>query len=119
MDVVSDLFDLSEDTLVQFLHDSNRKRPHLDTLTYVASVLGVSVTEFVDAPSHPAPGVSKAKWANLSEQERTLAVSLLADITGDDLTAAEKEELCRSFQEQKERMLRLKKVWTASTSKGG
>jgi transcriptional regulator with XRE-family HTH domain len=116
MDVTADLFNLNEDTLLQFMHDRNRARPHLDTLTHIAGVLGVSVTEFVDAPSHPTPGISKVKWAKLSEEERALAVAVLAEITADDLTVEEKEELYKSFQEQKERILRLKETWSSKKS---
>jgi len=87
-EVVADLFGIQEDTLVQFMHDSRRKRPHIDTLTQMAAVLGVSVTEFMDAPSHPAPGVTGEAWASMSEHERTLVVAMLADIASADFSAA-------------------------------
>ena len=109
LDVVADLFNLNEDTLVQFLHDSNRKRPHIDTLTTIASVLGCAVVEFFDAPSQPAPGLSTKEWAELSEAERTLVVAVLAEVTSDSLSLAEKEELLKGLRETKERVLRLRK----------
>jgi transcriptional regulator with XRE-family HTH domain len=117
-DAVADLFGIQEDTLIQFMHDSKRKRPHIDTLTQIAAVLGVSVTEFMDAPSHPAPGVPNDAWAKMSEHERAIVVSMLADIASSDFTAAEKDELYRIFQEGKDRLVRLKKMWAAPPAKG-
>ena len=109
MDVVADLFNLNEDTLRQFLQDSTRKRPHINTLTHIASVLGCSVTEFIDAPSHPSPGMTQERWAELSERERVLVSSLLADIASDGLSVAEKEGLYKIFQAAKNALLQLKK----------
>ena len=110
LDVVSDLFGISEETLRQFLQHSGRKRPHVDTLTHIATVLGCSVTDFLDAPSDPPPGMPLERWAGLTEHERTLISSLLADIASDDLSAAEKEWLYKVYFEAKKMLLELKKT---------
>jgi len=109
MDITADLFNLSEDTLRQFLQDTSRKRPHINTLTHIASVLGCSVVEFLDAPTNPPPGLPLERWTELSERERVLASSLLADITSDDLSVAEKEALYSIFQTAKNSLIQLKK----------
>jgi len=108
MDVVADLFNLNEDTLRQFLYDSTRSRPHVDTLTHIASVLGCSVTEFLDAPNDPPPGMSSEQWADLTERERILASSFLATVASDGLSIAEKEFLHTNFQALKDSLLQLK-----------
>jgi transcriptional regulator with XRE-family HTH domain len=86
LDVVSDLFNLHEDTLRQFLQNTSRKRPHIDTLTHIAGVIGCSVTEFLDSPNNPPPGMPNEKWAALSEQERALASAMLTQIVSDNLS---------------------------------
>jgi len=109
MDEAADLFGLHEDTLRQLLQDTTRKRPYIDTLVGIASVLGCSVTEFLDAPGDPAPGMSAERWAGLSERERVMASSLLAALGSDDLSVAEKEVLFSTFQGLKDALVRLKK----------
>jgi hypothetical protein len=67
------------------------------------------VTEFIDAPSHPPPGMTQERWAELSEKERVIASSILADIASDELSVAEKEGLYRIFKEAKKVLLELTK----------
>jgi transcriptional regulator with XRE-family HTH domain len=109
MDIVADMFNLNEDTLRQFLHDSGRRRPHINTLTHISGVVGCSVIEFIDAPANAPLGMPSEQWAGLSERERTLVSSLLADIAADNLTIAEKEALYDIFQVAKGSLLKLKK----------
>jgi len=118
MAVVADMFGLHEDTLRQLLQDTTRKRPYIDTLIQISSVLGCSVTEFLDAPSDPPPGMSIEKWSGLTERERMLASSFLSAIASDDMSIEEKEELHGVFQEGRERLLRLKKMWAVPSAKG-
>jgi len=113
MEETADLFDLNTDTLRQFLYDSTRRRPHLDTLSHIASVIGCSVADFLDSPNDPPPAVSQGQWAGLGERERALVVSLIADFSTEGLSLAEREELCRLFREAKDRMLRLREAWAA------
>jgi len=119
MAVVADMFGLHEDTLRQLLQDTTRKRPYIDTLIQISSVLGCSVTEFLDAPSDPPPGMSLERWSGLTERERMLASSFLSAIASDDMSIEEKEELHGVFQEGRERLLRLKKMWAVPSAKGG
>jgi hypothetical protein len=108
MDIVADMFNLNEDTLRQFLYDSGRRRPHINTLTHISGIVGCSAIEFLDAPASAPQGVPSEQWAELSERERALASSLLADIAADDLTIAEKEALHDIFQVAKGSLLKLK-----------
>ena len=121
-DVIADIFNIHEDTLRQFLFDSSRKRPHLSTLTRIASTIGVSVAEFLDDPGAsipPAMGIPQEKWAELSEKERGITSAILALIVTNDLSVAEKEELYKFIIEAKERIIRLRGVWADSNSRGG
>jgi len=108
-DVVADIFGLDNETLRQFMQNSSRPRPHIDTLTHIANVVGCSVTEFIGAPSDPPPGISKEHWADLSERERVIATEVLMDMTTEDLTMQEKEELFGAYRDLKARILRLRK----------
>jgi transcriptional regulator with XRE-family HTH domain len=110
LDVVSDLFNLSEITLKQFLQYKSRSRPHYDTLSLIAGVIGCSVTEFMDDPGDPPPGVAQAKWPEMTERERTIASTMVADIASKDLSASEKEELFGAYQEMRARILRLREM---------
>ena len=115
MEEVADLFDLHPDTLRQFMYDSSRPRPHLDTLACMAGVMGLSVAEFLDDPGGAIPpgiGISPERWASLSDRERALASGLVCAIAKDDLGVAEKEELCKLFQATKKMLLRLRKIGT-------
>ena len=120
MEAVADMFGVHEDTLRQFLQDTSRKRPHLNTLKSIASVIGCSVVEFLESPNDPPPAaMSHELWGDMSERERSLVLSIIADIGSGGLSLDEKEELYRNFQEAKERMLRQKKMWAASRPGGG
>jgi len=120
MDVVADSFNINEDTLRQLLQDTTRNRPHINTLTHIARVLGCSVTEFIDAPSDPPPGMTLGQWGGLSDRERTMASFYLATITSDALSVAEKEVLYSSFQLLKDSLIQLKEnAADPSDSKNG
>jgi transcriptional regulator with XRE-family HTH domain len=109
--VVADLFNLCEQTLKQFLQYRSRSRPHLDTLTHIAGVLGCSVAEFVDDPGEPPPGMQQDRWAGLSEQERAYVSTMYADITRQDLSPAERRALFAAYEETRDRFLDLRKMW--------
>ena len=108
-DILADMFNLNEDVLKQVVYDKTRKRPHLNTLTHIASVIECSVTEFLDAPSDPPPGLSLERWAALSDRERAIAVSMFAGIESEELSVEEKELLHFHFQALKDSLLQLKK----------
>jgi transcriptional regulator with XRE-family HTH domain len=109
--VVADLFNLCEHTLKQFLQYKARARPHLDTLTHIAGVLGCSVSEFVDDPGEPPPGMQQEQWAELSDQERAFASTMYSDITRQDLSLAEKRAFFTAYEELRDRFLRLRELW--------
>jgi transcriptional regulator with XRE-family HTH domain len=117
--VVADKFNLCEQTLKQFLQYKSRARPHLDTLTYIAGVLGCSVSEFVDDPGEPPPGMQRGQWAELSEQERGYVSEMWADMTRKDLSPAEKQALFHAYEETRDRFLKLRKLWAVPPPKKG
>ena len=108
LDIVADLFNLSEITLKQFMQYKSRSRPHYDTLAFIAGVIGCSVTEFLDDPGDPPLGIPLDRWTELSERERALASEMLADMTATDLSLPEKEELFGAYKDLKARILRLR-----------
>ena len=107
--VVADIFNLCEHTLKQFLQYKSRSRPHLDTLTHIAGVIGCSVSEFVDDPGDAPPGIQR--WAELSEQERAYVSRMYADITRQDLSPLEKQALFVAYEEVRDRFFRLREMW--------
>jgi transcriptional regulator with XRE-family HTH domain len=108
---LGDLVDVSEESLRQFMQHRSRKRPHIDTLSRIASLVGVSVTLFIDLPSDPPSFAPQRQWAGLNEQERAMASALLAEIASDTMTVGEKQELYTIFCEEKLRILRLRQQW--------
>jgi hypothetical protein len=86
-------------------------------LTHIAGVLGCSVSEFVDDPGEPPPGMQQETWAELSEQERAFASTMYADITRQDLSLSEKQALFTAYEELRDRFLKLRKLWKGSASK--
>jgi len=119
MDALADMFNISEDVLRRFLQDSTRKRPHINTLTNMASVLGCSVLEFLDAPNNPPPAISSERWAEMGEEERMLVTSLVADISTDELSLADKQLLYKFFKDVKDKLLGLRESWRESSSNKG
>jgi hypothetical protein len=107
---LSDLFNVHEDTLRQMLYASTRKRPNINTLSHIAWVIGCFVTEFIDSPGNPTPGMSQERWAELTAHERALATKLFHTIGSEELSAAEKELLCRNFHALEKSLLKLKKA---------
>jgi len=84
-------------------------RPHINTLNFIADVIGCSVFEFLGAPHDPPPPISHEKWEGLCERERALVVSLITEISSDDLSIEEKEFLHNNFQCLKDSLIQLKK----------
>ena len=115
LDILADLFNLHEDTVRQMLQNKGRKPPGLKTLRQVCEVLGLPVTEFIDAPTDPPAAMPLEQWSGLTERERALITAVLADLSSDALSVDEKEELCYQFQEGRDRIVRLRQKW----SKGG
>ena len=107
-DAVADLFNLSEGSLRQFLYFKRQRRPSHKTLVHIAGVLGCSVLEFLDDPGQAPPGLDPARWAGLTERERTLAAEMLADMTGQEMTAREKEELFSAHKDMVARLIRMR-----------
>jgi transcriptional regulator with XRE-family HTH domain len=117
LDIASDLFNLSEITLKQFLQYKSRSRPHYDTLSFIAGVIGCSVTEFMDDPGDPPPGTGQEKWSEMTERERVIASTMITDIVSKDMSASEKEELFGAYQEMRARILRLKEMQARDSCK--
>jgi hypothetical protein len=85
-----------------------RCRPRLDTLRNIAAEIGCRAADFFDNPSDSPPNLQD-HWSSLSESERAIASSLLADISAGDLSLEEKEALYGIFKEAKKALLKLKK----------
>ena len=107
-EVAEDL-NMSLHGLRQVLYQKGR-RCSFETAQKASALFGVSVTEFLDDPGAPPPGVGHEKWAAISERDRVIASAMFADITADQLTEAEKDELYRAYKEAKERIIRLRKL---------
>ena len=112
LDIVADLFNLTETTLKHFLQFKSRSRPHYDTLSFIAGVIGCSVTEFMDNPGD-APSSMQEKWLDMTERERMFASTVIADFSAAGLSDAEKEALFSAYQDIKALVLRLRKVQDA------
>jgi hypothetical protein len=105
-EVAEDL-NMSLHGLRQILYQKGR-RCSFETAQRASALFGASVTEFLDDPGAPPPGVDQEKWAVISERDRVIASAMFADITADQLTEAEKDELYRAYKEAKERIIRLR-----------
>ena len=106
-------------TLQQFIYHKTRNRPHFDTLSRIARVIGCSVSELTGGPCDPPPWVALAKWEKLSESERLFATGVFEDVLTDELTETEKAELFGIYHDAKDRMLRLREATLTSRPKVG
>jgi transcriptional regulator with XRE-family HTH domain len=109
---VSKLFQVSEETLRQLLHYKSKGRPSYDRLAHIARVTGSSLTAFTGAAGDSPPGVAQDEWNDLSDRERGFASEVLKDVLSDEMTADEKDELYAAYREARERLLRLKRMWS-------
>jgi len=109
LDIVSDMFNLTEETLRQFLQNRSRNRPHIDTLSHIASVIGCKVTDFLDS-SDPIPGMPRKTWSQLSPQDRAYATAVFSDLATSDLTPKEKALLFGVYQDLKARLLKARET---------
>jgi len=57
------------------------KKPGIKTLQAAARLFGVSITEFVDNPGTPPPGIERDLWQRISERDRVLGTAILEDLT--------------------------------------
>ena len=56
------------------------KKPGIKTLKAAAKLFGCSITEFIDDPGAPPPGIDRNSWAVVSERDRVLSAAILEDI---------------------------------------
>lgn len=70
---------LSLSSLRQILYQKTR-RASFDTCQKAASVFGCSVTEFIDDPGAPPPGVDAERWAKATERDRVLASAMFEEL---------------------------------------
>ncbi|MDR2697139.1 MAG: helix-turn-helix domain-containing protein [Holophagales bacterium] len=105
-EVAEDL-NMSLHGLRQILYQKGR-RCSFETAQRASALFGVSVTEFMDDPGAPPYGMDQEKWAAIRERDRVIASAMFSDITADQLTEAEKDELYRAYKEAKERIIRLR-----------
>jgi transcriptional regulator with XRE-family HTH domain len=95
--------------LRQILYQKGR-RCSFETAQKASALFGISITEFLDNPGAPPPGMDQEKWALIRERDRVIASAMFADITADQLTETEKDELYRAYKEAKERIVRLRNL---------
>jgi transcriptional regulator with XRE-family HTH domain len=109
LETVASLFNLTRATLKHFLQYKSRNRPHYDTLAFIASIIGCSVTEFMDNPSGAPIGMQE-RWIGMTERERMFASRLITDFSSADFSPAEKEALFSAYQDMKALIVRLRKA---------
>ncbi|MCL1908887.1 MAG: helix-turn-helix transcriptional regulator [Holophagaceae bacterium] len=56
------------------------KKPGIKTLKAAARLFGCSITEFVDNPGAPPPGIDGELWSMVSERDRVLGTAILEDL---------------------------------------
>jgi transcriptional regulator with XRE-family HTH domain len=65
-------------TLRNFLYGS--KKPSTSVLQRASALFGCRVTEFLDDPGAPPPGIAPDVWAEVSERDRVLGSAMLEDL---------------------------------------
>ena len=59
---------------------SGVRPPKKENLQLAAALFGCSITEFIDDPGNPLPGIDPLAWASVSEQDRVLTAAFLAGL---------------------------------------
>jgi len=107
---MADRLGIAESQLHNLMYDK-RVRPSLDFVQRAAELFNVSITALIDDPgSTPIPG-TEARWSEVSERDRLMAAAMFSDLTADNLSESEKDEIFRAYKEAKERILRLRKTY--------
>jgi transcriptional regulator with XRE-family HTH domain len=73
---------LTRNSLMGYLYKKDGARPGLDKLQKAAALFGCSVTEFLDDPGAPVPGVAPQGYGEASEEERVMLRAIAADLAG-------------------------------------
>lgn len=88
---------------------SGTRPPKKENLQKLAALLRCSITDFIDDPGASPTGSHHEKWIDATERDRIIASAMFHDITADELTESEKDELYLAYKEAKDRILRLRK----------
>ena len=59
---------------------SGTRPPKVENLKRAASLFKCRVTEFIDDPGDPPPGITPEKWAEASERTRVLGSAMFEDL---------------------------------------
>jgi hypothetical protein len=117
LDETAKVFQLSPVTLQQFIYHKGRGRPHLDTLSRIAGIVGCSLADLAGGPGGPPFGADHEGWARVPANDRLFASTVAEDVLADELTGEEKAELFEAYKEARDRMLRLRKAAPAMPAK--
>ncbi|MCL1893948.1 MAG: hypothetical protein FWG02_06925 [Holophagaceae bacterium] len=109
--VVSEYLGLAPTTLYKYLSKNATHKPSTDVLKRLGDFLGRDYRLLMDVPDRCPDGLEEDKWAEATERDKLIARAMFADITADQLTESEKDEIFRAYKEAKDRVLRLREVF--------
>ena len=108
---VSERLGLTPSTLYKYLSASATHKPSPEALKKLGDLIGRDYRLLMDGPEHGPGWLDGGEWSELSERDRFIARTMFQDLTADQLTEAEKDELFRAYKEAKERIMRLRKAF--------
>ena len=93
---VAKLLGVSESSVYSYC-SRETSQPSENTKKAAAKLFGCPITEFIDDPGSPPPGIDPERWAEASERSRVLASAMFEDLT--KFPEEEQEEYYKLWQQ--------------------
>jgi transcriptional regulator with XRE-family HTH domain len=105
--VVAEYLGIASGSLYKYLSNSATHKPSADVLKKLGDLIGRDYRLLLDTPA-AKPDWLDGGWSEIPERDRVIAQAMFADITADDLTEEEKDELYAAWKEAVARARRYK-----------
>lgn len=109
--VVADYLGIVPASLYKYLSRSATHKPSNEVMKRLGDMIGRDYRLLLDGPEQRPDWAEEGEWSEASERDRLIARAMFQDLTADQLTEAEKDEIYRAYREAKERVLRLRQAF--------
>jgi hypothetical protein len=98
-------------SLYKYLSNSSTHKPGPDVLKKLGDLIGRDYRLLLSVPEQPPEWLEAGEWSDATERDKLIARAMYQDLTADQLTEAEKDEIYRAYKEAKERVMRLRSAY--------
>jgi transcriptional regulator with XRE-family HTH domain len=107
---VAEYLGIAPGSLYKYLSSSATHKPSAEVLKKLGDLIGRDYRLLLDTPAAKPEWLDGGRWGEVAERDRMIAQAMFADITADDLTEQEKDELYAAWKEAVARARRYKEM---------